>query len=216
MEQEELFDKIEAYLIGHMTETERADFEKQIAADENLRRDVDYQRIAYDAMDVLNEQRLREKMAKWEVDRRKRKAEPLPMPVAVVDKEETKVDDTKIISLPNRWLRYAAAASVILGVILAGLWWRNVPEPSDVTADKLTKTDSLPTNPTITTEKPKQEIVQTPPTKPNEKPKLPPQYNDFLAYAETHLDEEEFKKDNTTRSENDGRKDDWKRITEAY
>jgi hypothetical protein len=58
MDNEELFDKIETYLIGQMTETERVAFEKQIATDDNLAMEVAFQRLDHDTMNVLKRNRL--------------------------------------------------------------------------------------------------------------------------------------------------------------
>ncbi len=221
MEQEEIFDKIEDYLIGRMNEAERMAFEKQIAADEDLKMDVEFQRLEHDAMRTLNEKSLRAKMAEWETDIPKQDSDR-GTPLVILAKDERKTGGTKIVSLPNRWLRYAAAASVILGVVLAGLWFNKDPEPIVVTVDKPTKVDTVPLVPPISIEKPKEPIVQTP-EKPNIKPDniknrntLPPQYNDLLVYAETNLDEEKVSKDNTTRSDNNPNKEEWTSIIDAY
>jgi hypothetical protein len=231
MEKEELFDKIEAYLIGRMDAEERIAFEKQIAADEDLAIEVEFQRLEHDAMNTLVEKKLRGKMAQWKVDLPDEESS-LSSPLSiVVDNRETAKSEAKVVSLSSRLMRYAAAASLILGVIITGLWVFKNPKPQAVVIDNTTKPDSVKTTPS--NEKPKEEVAQNPIKpiekqnngKPKDSPKtsIPPpdnlgtgQYKDLLAYVETNLDEEGFKIESSNRGENNGVKNDMKPIVEAY
>ena len=257
MEEEELLEKIELYLIGKMSATERADFEKEIAADEGLAMEVELQRFEHDAMNVLNQNDLRAKMHAWEAKMAietpvvepivetaaetivetavepiaEIAAEPivetavekvvLPQsPLTVVVQNKPSANDKKIIPLPNYWLRFAAAASLVLGVFIASFWFfKEKKDPIFVKTDKPTVVDTLNGKPQPPVEQPIDKVVQTP-TKPSENSQnpeqIPPQYNDLLAYADTQLDENSLKMDAPSRGENSNSEAEMKQIQEAY
>ena len=297
MEEEELLEKIELYLIGKMSATERADFEKEIAADEGLAMEVELQRFEHDAMNVLNQNDLRAKMHAWEakiaietpvvepivetaaepiaeiaaepivekavepiaeiaaepivekadeaiaeiaaepivekadepiaeiaaepiVEKAVEKVVLPQSPLTVVVQNEPSTNDKKIIPLPNYWLRFAAAASLVLGVFIASFWFfKGKKDPIFVKTDKPTVVDTLNGKPQPPVEQPIDKVVQTP-TKPSENPQnpeqIPPQYNDLLAYVDTQLDENSLKMDAPSRGENGNSEAEMKQIQEAY
>ena len=226
MDKAELFDKIEAYLIGRMDKTERVEFEKQIAADEDLAIEVEFQRLEHDAMNVLVEKNLRHKMSEWQTELPSEQSSSNNSPLSIATPDKIKLGgEAKVVSLSSRFMRYAAAASVIIGVILVGLWFFN-PKPQNVIVDTPAKPDTIKTTPTPANKKPTEEIVQNPNKpidKPTEKPNntkpieaIPPQYNDLLAYAETNLDEYTLKIDGGNRGNNNNTKDELTQVAEAY
>ena len=62
---EELFDKIEDYLRGKLTEEESRAFEQQIAADSGLAEQVELQRFEQLSLEFLLEEELKQKMEAW-------------------------------------------------------------------------------------------------------------------------------------------------------
>ncbi len=219
MEHEALFDKIEAYLIGQMDEAEHADFERQIASDEDLAMEVELQKLEHDAMTLLNQKNLRLKMQEWEAEMPDDESDSVLPPLTVVAKDETKSSDIKVIPLSNYWMRFVAAASLILGVVLIGLWVNRGTKPEVVKVETPKTNDSIPSNPLNQTAKSEENITKSP-TLPAEKPvnpqtTLPPQYNELLAYVEANLDDE-IKNNNVSRSDNDGKQDNFKDISDTY
>lgn len=65
MANEQLTDKIEAWLQGKLLPAEAAAFEAEIAADPALAEDVDLHRLALQAMDHLSEQHLQQNVLTW-------------------------------------------------------------------------------------------------------------------------------------------------------
>ena len=210
-----LFDKIETYLIGRMTDAERTVFEKEIAENEDLAMAVEFQRFDHDAMNALIAQNLRQKMTQWPTDIPETQSTGGVSPLVVVSKNKPQTDDKKIIFLSNRFTRYAAAASVVLGVILVGLWLNKPKNPTHVIVDNTVidtiknsnttpktgtaQTPISPTqNPKLDTQNSKPFVIQkeqnpkpeTQSSKPKTQNPLPPQYNALLVYAETNMDEQ--------------------------
>lgn len=66
MKETELFDKIEAYLKGKMPPEASEAFAREIARDPDLQEAVDLHRLGFEALDVLDEEVLRQKMKKWD------------------------------------------------------------------------------------------------------------------------------------------------------
>ncbi len=65
MEQDPIFNKIEAYLDERLPDTERQTFEQEIAQNPELATQVELQRFERDAMEVLVEEDLRDEMKVW-------------------------------------------------------------------------------------------------------------------------------------------------------
>ena len=59
------FDKIERYLRGELSEEENLAMEKTIAEDPDLAKELEYQQLELDAMDLILENKLRSKMESW-------------------------------------------------------------------------------------------------------------------------------------------------------
>lgn len=230
MEKEELFDKIEKYLTGKMSESERAVFEKEISENEDLAIEVEFQRLDHDVINVLVEKNLRHKMAEWQPNLPAEKSllDNPPLNI-VVNNTNSSNGEAKVISLSSRFMRYAAAASVILGVILAGYWFFNKTEPQNVIVNTPTKPDTIKTTPTPSNEPLKDKVAQTPvvtqdktigktANKKIEEPKessTTPQYNnELLAYAETNFEEDKFI--NTNRTANESPKNDEIAVIDAF
>ncbi len=112
MDQEQLKDKIEAYLSGTLSPEEQTAFETEMSADPDLRERVDWQRLERDAMEVLAEDDLRRDLARWQAE----------LPKA-----------GKLLS-PSSPIRLIFFVVLMLGLFVAAwLWWpRPATQPTDI------------------------------------------------------------------------------------
>jgi len=76
MNEEELFDNIDAYLQGELSAEEKAALERQMEKDQELAAAVEMQRLEHDAMEVLVEKDLRQKMASWSEGKKEENGDP--------------------------------------------------------------------------------------------------------------------------------------------
>lgn len=105
-------DKIEAYLSGGMTGSERQAFEAELAADPALAEEVDLMRLAGEAVELSISDSLRTQMQEW------REAE----------QRSARKDEAKVVTLkPRNKLRrlMAIAAGVLLLLAAGGFWYAN-------------------------------------------------------------------------------------------
>lgn len=95
--------RIEAYLLDAMSMDERTRFAEELKLDPHLLQQVELQRAAYAAGEVLSQDHLVNNMAKWEWKR----------------------------SLPRKLFPLVAGGTAILGLALLFLAWRYWPRPHD-------------------------------------------------------------------------------------
>ena len=117
MEQEALFDHIDAYIWHLLTDEERQNFEKNLETDLDLRAELTLRQLENEAFQLADKTQLREKMKAWRAEE------------AVEKKTETALTETKVVSInqgrivrfsPMRW---AAAAAVALLFVVGGRYW---------------------------------------------------------------------------------------------
>ena len=135
----ELMIKIDAYIKGHLSETESAAFAADIAADKDLAERVERQQLHLEALDILLEDDLRHKMKNW----------------------ASEADGGNTNS--SGWKTWGFGMGVI--VVLASLYFLFKPK-NDVISTSNQKTiqqDSL----TIKQKEIEKSKIDTPPTKPN-------------------------------------------------
>ena len=112
----QIFNQIEAYLSGEMTETEATAFDKAVASNAELAAAVDRHLLAHDAIEVMIEDNLRAEMKDWSAAENKNKAAKIHQ-----------ISQKKGSSGKVRRLFYslAAAASVAIVVGFFGLQFSN-------------------------------------------------------------------------------------------
>jgi tetratricopeptide (TPR) repeat protein len=112
MNQEQLYDRIDAYLWDMLSTDERITFEKDLATDDVLRSELALRRLENEAIRLAEKDDLRAKMKAW-------KAESLAD--NITEKQEAKVvalNQPKIARFkPMQW---AAAAAILIGVLFGG------------------------------------------------------------------------------------------------
>ncbi|MBK7937421.1 MAG: hypothetical protein IPJ82_10175 [Lewinellaceae bacterium] len=108
---EQIFDKIEAYLRGNLSAPDAAAFEAEIAADPELARLVKTHRLERQGLEWLVERDLLAKMNTWEREAEQQETTPALR-----------------ISFVRRWWAAGVAALLVLGVFG---WWL-LQAPSDV------------------------------------------------------------------------------------
>ncbi len=112
MNNEELYDKIEAYLKGNLPEEERAAVEREIQTNPEAALEFQLQQVELDAMEVMLERDLRGKIHQW-LD----EDEPLPPP-----KNDTHTPSST--SRPGRlWIAALMGAVVVLAVVAWRMDW---------------------------------------------------------------------------------------------
>ena len=112
-----LYDRIESYLNGTLSLDERKNFEQDMSDNPQLAEMVNMHRFEWDAMEVLVENDLRDKMATWD----KETATPAPL------KEVEKSPFLGVFVNRRFYYGLAAAASLAL-LITAALWLFNKPK----------------------------------------------------------------------------------------
>lgn len=112
----QIFDKIEAYLSGEMTETEATTFDKEVATNKELAAAVDRHLLAHDAIEVMIEDNLRAEMKDWSAAENKNKEAKIHQ---LGQKKESGGKVRRLV------YRLAAAASVALVVGFFGLQFSN-------------------------------------------------------------------------------------------
>jgi len=68
MESEELYEKIESYLLHKMSENERADFELELAANDNLMAQFKKQQSDHELLEIVVQYDLREQVNQWKIE----------------------------------------------------------------------------------------------------------------------------------------------------
>ncbi len=130
MEQETLFDDIDAYIWNLLSDDERQVFEKNVAANEDLRAELALRRLENEALQIADKAQLRAKMKAWRAEE---------TADAVIETPETA---TKVVPIqqgrvvkftPMRW---AAAAAIALLVVVGGRYWAATNYGSDVLASE--------------------------------------------------------------------------------
>jgi hypothetical protein len=115
MEQEELFDKIDAYLWDLLSTDTRTEFEQEIVADKALAKEVAIRRMEHQAMQILLKSDLRTKMQAWEVEEETiTSIASTPLTVA------SKQTGGRVVKMT--FMRMAAAAAFILGIVGVVFW----------------------------------------------------------------------------------------------
>lgn len=99
MNEEQLMEKIDAFLSGHLPAAEKADFEKELRDNPGLAEKVRRQRLHLQGLEVLVEDDLRSKMAIWKGRLHTPEAPP---------------------KTPWRW---AVGALLLIALLLIGLYW---------------------------------------------------------------------------------------------
>lgn len=103
------FNRIEDYLAGFLTDSERAAFEVELKENEELKRAYEQQYAEWQSMQLLAAHRLKEKAQSW---------------LAVDKGEANSISSNHIPKLFRvRVYTYFAAASVVLLALLTGFWW---------------------------------------------------------------------------------------------
>jgi len=141
MTEQELFDKIEAYLRRRLPEAEREAFERQIAENPALAEEVEMHHFEHEAMEVLVEQRTRAKMAKWAA-------------------EASPPDRTP----PWRWMLPGLAAVALLTALF--LWWR----PATMPPASEQRVPSSPAEPAMEAPRSSESAEETAPIAPTREP----------------------------------------------
>lgn len=117
MNNEELYDKIEAYLKGRLSEEERAAVEREIQTNPEAALEFQLQQVEMEAMEAMLERDLRGKIHQWlEED------EPLPPP-------ENDTPTPSNTSRPGRlWIAALLGAVVVLAIIIRQVIWPGHPD----------------------------------------------------------------------------------------
>ena len=125
---ENLFDNIDDYVLGTLTESDKQAFEKGMAANPDLAAAVAVHQLEYRAGQLAVRDNLKAQMATWRVEKEARQtveaqqiAAATPVitsvsPLTVVGK------DTKIVQMRRRIFQYASAAVLLLAVGFAARW----------------------------------------------------------------------------------------------
>ena len=115
MEQDILFDNIDAYIWNLLSDEDRRAFEKALATDDALRAELALRQLENEALQLADKADLRTKMTAWRAEEAAEK--------------KTENIDTPIVSMtPLRVVRFkpmqwAAAAAVALLFIVGGRYW---------------------------------------------------------------------------------------------
>ena len=122
---EDILDKIDDYLLGKMSESDKNAFEKEMAEDEELATDVAIQKMQHRAWQLAERDNLRSEMTEW----KKQKTTEL----TVASTTESKKSGAKIVSMSRRIYQLAAAAAVLLVIGFAANWaFFSIPSDGDI------------------------------------------------------------------------------------
>ena len=171
-----IFEKIDDYLDGKMTEAQRSDFEQEVASQPELREAVDMVRFEKQAQEYLIAKDLRAQVDEWE-------KKPLP--------KEEKPDPPK--SGGYKWIW----GLLTIGLIAALLYFLTIPTPDDQPTEPKEPTQQInqerpvaedEATPQQETDLPdenekEEEVVENK----NEPPVPVPNYEELYAYVETEL-----------------------------
>lgn len=111
---DDILDKIDDYLMGYLSPEDKAAFEKDIAADEELAAAVAVQKLQHRAWQLAERDTLRSEMADWKKEKTTNLSIEMPL-----KSEET---GAKVVSMSRRIYQLAAAASVLLVVAFVANW----------------------------------------------------------------------------------------------
>lgn len=151
MNEEQLYDKIEAYLKGTLSDEERAAVEREIQHNPEAALELQLQQVELDAMEVLLERDLRGKVNQW-LD------EDEPPPPSGSD-----APPPPPTSRPGRlWIAALFGAAVVLAVVVWRMDW--LPTGSRPPADEVSPPaeQSPPSEPPVMAEQTEQEPAETP------------------------------------------------------
>ena len=141
--------KIEAYLCDGLPPAEKKALEKAIAADPQLKKQVEMQRLEWDAMESLVETDLRAKMGEWDA------AMPFEWTQTAMTPPTVAPTERKTVRMPD-YYRWSLAASLVLAVgALIWLLQSKLPaEAAPIAQVEPPKSVDLPVEPPKTTQLP--------------------------------------------------------------
>ena len=123
---ENLFDNIDDYVLGKLTENDKQTFEKGMAANPDLAAAVAVHQLEFRAGQLAVRDNLRSQMATWRVEKEAQQtvdATPVATPVITPVIPLTVVGkDVKIVQMRRRIFQYASAAVLLLAVGFAARW----------------------------------------------------------------------------------------------
>jgi len=177
MNNEELYDKIEAYLKGRLSEEERAAVEREIQTSPEAALEFQLQQVEMEAMEAMLERDLRGKIHQWlEED------EPLPPP-------ENDTPTPSNTSRPGRlWIAALLGAVVVLAVVAWRMDWlgyKRESVPTEKTPSEKENSNQPTPGPIAGIDEPTEPEKST--TLPNPEirpaPQSPPADGGMMAYA---------------------------------
>ena len=115
---ENIFDSIDDYLLGALTQTDKQAFEKSMANDPDLAAAVAVHQLEYRAGQLVLRDDLKAQMATWRVEKEARQAAEAASisPLTVVGKK------AKIVPMRRRIFQYASAAVILLAIGFMARW----------------------------------------------------------------------------------------------
>jgi tetratricopeptide (TPR) repeat protein len=107
------FEIVEKYLYQQLTDDEKASFEAKLAQDEGLQEELALQQLEQDALDLLEQEQLRNNLKLWKAER--------------TTTETQQSGGAKIVQMGSSrlYMRWAAAASVFLMLAFVSQRWAN-------------------------------------------------------------------------------------------
>lgn len=177
MNNEELYDKVEAYLKGNLSEEEKAAIEKEIQNNPEVALEYQLQQVELDAMEVLLERDLRSKIPQW-LD----EDEPLLPP-------ENDTPSPPQTSRPGRlWIAALLGAFVVLAVVAWRMDLFDESAPTEKTPSEKEKSTQQTPGPIAAPDEPTEskKPVDTPNPNPEVRPapQSPPAGGGMMAYAD--------------------------------
>lgn len=121
MKQEDIQDKMEAYLLNNLSEADKQAFEEQLRTDEELQQELSRLQLEHRAMQLLLRDDLRAQMNAWKIEKNTAPQET---------GQTATVSEARRVLMPVRWARLAAAASVLLVLAFVANWVWNSQSPS--------------------------------------------------------------------------------------
>jgi len=177
MNNEQLYERIEAYLKGNLSEEERAAVELEIQTNSEAALEFQWQQIELEAMEAMLERDLRSKIPQWLDD-----DEPLPPP-------ENNTPTPPNTSRPGRlWIAALLGAVVVLAVVAWRMDWFDESDTTEQTpADTENSTPQTPVPiaaPDEPTEPEKPADTPNPNPEVRPAPQSPPAGGGMMAYAD--------------------------------